>query len=133
MPRADRFEAVQRVNRDHPLNRAVSLLLPLLPDDWGGSRELYVLSLALWGLSEAGIRYRVPGGYPDEESIEAAILRLMAAGPDEAIDWLSCPNDDPEGGCLDAGMLSECEDARQAASRVIDEIGIGLGAGRQLP
>jgi hypothetical protein len=125
-----RWQAMARLNRDHPLNVAAK---DRLPDGWCTGTHLFVLSLGFWGISEAGIEYRIPGGNTYEERIEAVLLRLMNARPEEALEWLQTSTDDDDGGQLQDWQLDECDTARDAAFRVIDEIASGLIVERPLP
>lgn len=104
--------------------------LSWLPSDWHDGPGSGLTALALWGLTEGGIKCQRYG--PDTEQLESAVLHLMEADNEAAIQWIELGLSDSE--CvLTAAELRSARSANHAAARVLEVIGMWLVEGRPLP
>ncbi len=129
----ERLHRIEQVNQE-ALNEAAGRLLP---DGWHSSTSIHVLSLALWGLTEAGLHYHPPDRvFPHDEDIESTILHLMECDAENALHWIQGYSADNEG-CVEVTLQDDALDGYESPERgawsLIDEIACGLYEGRPLP
>jgi hypothetical protein len=111
-----RFEQLRMLNNNE-LNQACRKHLP--PDRRDPS-ELCCLGLALWGLTEADLRYS--SGWPNEDDMLNMVLKLFEWPPEEAYDWLICePGTGGESVRITAADLSDV-DKTDAAIAILDAL-----------
>jgi hypothetical protein len=102
-----------------PLNKVA---IAFLPDDWGTSTEVAVLTLMRWGLDNGITWEPLAPHHPDSDQLMARINRMENWEPRRTMAFLTNPENGEDEETLNAAMLAEATTPQQAAAILLEHL-----------